>query len=174
MRTELFWIPTPFPGRLAIAPRPRGGDWLDDELRSWHEAGIDAVVSLLMPEEVAEFDLEGEAASCAASGVRFLAFPIPDRDVPGSRTAFHDLVSDVARELAVGRRVVVHCRQGIGRAGLIAIGVLIAAGLDAETAVKRVSQARGRPVPETPAQRLWLDEFAEETRVGAEVIESRP
>src|SRR4051794_18897663 len=32
MRSELFWIPVPFPGRLAIAPRPRGGDWLGDEI----------------------------------------------------------------------------------------------------------------------------------------------
>jgi hypothetical protein len=30
MKPELFWIPTPSPGRLAMAPRPRGGDWLDE------------------------------------------------------------------------------------------------------------------------------------------------
>jgi hypothetical protein len=38
--------------------------------------------------------------------------------------------------------------------------VLIAVGLAPEAAVKQVSAARGRPVPETPAQRRWLDEFA--------------
>jgi len=139
-------------------------------MHAWHEAGIDVAVSLLTPEEAGEFELEHEAAAAGVRGVRFRAFPIPDREVPASRTAFHDLVSEVGRELAAGRRVVVHCRQGIGRAGLVAIGVLIAAGLDAEAAVERVSQVRGRPVPETLAQRRWLDEFAEETRVGAEVV----
>ena len=168
--TELFRIPTSYPGRLAVAPRPRGGDWLGDEMRGWHEAGIDVVVSLMTPDEMAEFDLEGEAAAGAAHGVRYLAFPVADRDVPASRAAFRDLVSEVVRELSAGRNVAVHCRQGIGRAGLVAAGVLIAAGLDPDAAVARVSTARGRPVPETPAQRRWLDEFADEVVVKSEVV----
>ena len=59
MRPDLFPVETPFPGRFAIGPRPRGGDWLDDEMRMWHQFGVDRVVSLLMPDEVAEFDLGG-------------------------------------------------------------------------------------------------------------------
>jgi predicted protein tyrosine phosphatase len=162
MRTDLFPIPTPYPGRLAVAPRPRGGDWLDDEMAGWRAAGTGLVVSLLTPGEESEFGLEGEAAAAAASGMRFVGFPVPDRDVPASRDRFRELVSEVAGELAAGHGVVIHCRQGIGRAGLVAAGVLIAAGLDPEAAVARVSAARGRPVPETPAQRRWLDEFAGE------------
>jgi protein-tyrosine phosphatase len=169
MLTELFWVPTPFAGRLAVAPRPRGGDWLDDEIRGWRRAGIDVVVSLLTPDEMAEFDLEGEATASAKHGVRYLAFPVPDRDVPASRSAFRDLVSEVTRELSAGRKVAVHCRQGIGRAGLVAAGTLIAAGLDPDAAVARVSTVRGRPIPETPAQRRWLDEFANEVGAGSGV-----
>lgn len=170
MLTELFWITTPFSGRLAIAPRPRGGDWLDDEIRGWRERGIDVVVSMLTSEEAAEFDLSGEAASSAAHGMRFVSFPVPDRDVPASRTAFSDLVSDITRELNAGHRVAIHCRQGIGRAALVALGVLIAAGLDPQTAVDRVSSDRGRPVPETPAQRNWLDEFAAATDIPSTAV----
>lgn len=170
MLTELFWIPTPFAGRLAVAPRPRGGDWLDDEIRGWRGAGIDVIVSLLTPDEMAEFDLQGEATASATQGIRYLTLPVPDRDVPASRSAFRDLVSEVTRELSAGHKVAVHCRQGIGRAGLVVAGTLIAAGLDPNNAVARVSAARGRPVPETPAQRRWLDEFANEVRVGSEVV----
>lgn len=163
MTTELFWIPTPFPGRFAIAARPRGGDWLDDEMRGWRERGIDVIVSMLTPEEIAEFDLVGETAAGAAQGMRLVSFPVPDRDVPVSRAGFLDLVSEVTRELTARRRVAIHCRQGIGRSALVALAVLIAAGLDPQEAVDRVSAARGRPVPETPAQRNWLDEFAAAT-----------
>lgn len=166
MRTELFWVPTAFPGRLAVAPRPRGGDWLGDEMAAWRAAGVETVVSLLTPGEVEEFDLEDEPAAGAAHGVRFLSLPVPDRETPASRAAFEGLVSEIAGELAGGRGVAVHCRQGIGRAGLTAAAVLIAAGLDPAAAVERVSAARGRPVPETPAQRRWLDEFARD-RAGA-------
>jgi len=28
MLTELHWVDGPWPGRLAVAARPRGGDWL--------------------------------------------------------------------------------------------------------------------------------------------------
>ncbi len=34
-------------GRLAIATRPRGGDWLEDEARGLRAAGLDAGVSCL-------------------------------------------------------------------------------------------------------------------------------
>lgn len=160
MRTELFWVPTAFPGRLAVAPRPRGGDWLGDELAGWRAAGVETVVSLLTPGEVEEFGLEGEADGAAAQGLRFLSLPVPDRGTPASRPAFEVLVSEIAGDVADGHGVAIHCRQGIGRAGLTAAAVLIAGGLDPEAAVERVSAARGRPVPETPAQRRWLDEFA--------------
>jgi protein-tyrosine phosphatase len=160
MRTDLYWIETPFPGRLAVAPRPRGGDWLGDEVRAWHDSGVDTVVSLLTPDEVDEFDLGGESAASAAAGMRLVNLPVPDRGTPASRAEFRELVAELAEELAAGRSVVVHCRQGIGRAGLTAAGILIAAGFAPEEAVARVSAARGRPVPETPAQRRWLDGFA--------------
>ena len=131
-------------------------------MAGWRAAGAELVVSLLTPGEAAEFTLEGEAVAAETSGMRLVAFPVPDRDVPASRDRFREVVSEVTGELAAGRGVVIHCRQGIGRAGLVAAGVLVAAGLDPGEAVARVSAARGRPVPETPAQRRWLDEFAGE------------
>src|SRR5438445_5914218 len=52
MRTELFWIKGPWPGRLAIMPRPRDGDWLENEIQSWRRSGVDVVFSLLMADEM--------------------------------------------------------------------------------------------------------------------------
>jgi hypothetical protein len=60
MEAELYWIPGPWLGRLAMAPRPRGGDWLADEIASWRHAGLNAVLSLLTPEEEQDLDLAGE------------------------------------------------------------------------------------------------------------------
>src|SRR6476620_4583045 len=62
MRADIYWIPGPWPGRLGIAPRPRGGDWLADEVKAWRAAGVDVVTSLLTPEEVAELGLQEEEA----------------------------------------------------------------------------------------------------------------
>src|SRR5438046_2788083 len=136
MRAKVFWVAGPWRGRLGILPRPRGGDWLGDETTAWREAGIDVVVSLLEPDEEAELVLEGEAAAAAASGVDFKPFPIPDRGVPASRESVVQLARGIVDALETGRNVGVHCRQGIGRAGLIVGGGLVAAGKDQTTALK--------------------------------------
>ena len=85
MPTKVFWVSGPWPGRLGILPRPRGGDWLRDETMAWREAGLDVVVSLLEPEEAEQLVLEDEAAAAAASGIAFHLFPIPDRGTPASK-----------------------------------------------------------------------------------------
>jgi protein-tyrosine phosphatase len=39
MWTELHWINGPWPAKLAVFARPRGGDWLADEMASWKRQG---------------------------------------------------------------------------------------------------------------------------------------
>ena len=160
MAARIFWITGPWPGRLGIAPRPRGAEWLDDETRAWRKAGIDAVVSLLEPAEEAELDLRGEPASSKASGLTFHAFPIPDRGIPRSPEAVGEVADQIVGALRSGKTVVVHCRQGIGRSAMMVAAALIAGGLTAETAVNAIRQSRGLEVPETEAQRQWISDFS--------------
>jgi protein-tyrosine phosphatase len=147
---------------LAVLPRPRGGDWLDDEVGGWKAAGVDVVVSLLEKEELEEFDITSEADACRKHGVEFISHPIADRGLPPSPRAFADLVRGLEEKLAAGKGIGVHCRQGVGRSALLAACLLIAAGVDAETAWARVAAARGRPVPDTAEQRGWALWFAQE------------
>jgi len=77
MRPEVFWIRAPLMGRLAIMPRPRAGEWLDDEIIGWQTEGIDTVVSLLELAEISELGLEREAELSQESGIEFISFPIP-------------------------------------------------------------------------------------------------
>src|SRR5262245_4404258 len=116
MRTELYWISGPWPGRLAIMPRPRGGDWLEDEIQSCARSGVDVVVSLLTREEQSDLNLSDEESLCRASGLDFVSFPIVDRSVPSSAEAFSEQIIKLAEQLAKGQTIAVHCRQGIGRA----------------------------------------------------------
>lgn len=160
MLTELFWIAGPWPGRLAISARPRGGDWLEDEIRDWRDAGIEFVVSLLMPDEVSDLNLDREQTVCEANGLRFLSLPIVDRGVPSSESNASKLIAQLDAELSRGVNINVHCRQGLGRAGMIASSLLIEKGVAPDQAIRRVSKTRGSPVPETSEQRDWIDHFA--------------
>jgi predicted protein tyrosine phosphatase len=127
MIPDLFWIPGPWSGRLAIAARPRGGEWLDDEANGWRRAGLDVVVSLLEEEEAAQLELALEGQAAAANGVRFVSCPIPDRGVPASTQRAVALLKDIVGALEDSKNVAVHCRQSIGRSGLIAAGALVTA-----------------------------------------------
>ncbi|MBI2803564.1 MAG: dual specificity protein phosphatase family protein [Planctomycetes bacterium] len=160
MRTELYWIEGPWRGRLAIMPRPRGGDWLEEEIQSWRRSGVDVVVSLLTHEEQTELNLRDEESLCRANSIEFVSFPIVDRSVPSSAEAFAEQVIKLAEQLANGQNIAVHCRQGIGRAALVAICLLTVSGIEPATAIERVGKARGCSVPETPEQRRWITDFA--------------
>ena len=161
--SSIYWIEGPWKGRLAIVPRPRGGDWLDDEAAAWKQQGVNTIVSTLMDDEIEDFDLHREGAASEKQGLEFVAYPIPDRGVPASMKAASALLADLEKKLSDGKNVVIHCRQGIGRSAVLSVSLLILAGLDVDTA------ARGggaRSVPETQEQRDWLLRFAREALSG--------
>jgi protein-tyrosine phosphatase len=160
MGTKLYWVEGPWLGKLALAARPRGGDWLVEEIAEWRRAGVNSVFSLLETAEEAELELALESATVESLGMRFLSFPIPDRQVPASENRLTGALEDLDAELRVGRNVVVHCRQGIGRTGLVAACLLVTKGNDPRTAIQRLSAARGVPIPETDEQRRWIEKYA--------------
>ena len=160
VKAEVYWIVGPCTGHVGILLRPRGGDWLEDEVRAWKQSGVDVVVSLLTPEEVDHFGLEKEPNCCYDNGIECMAFRIDDRSVPSSLRAALDLLRTLAMKLRLGKNVGIHCRQGIGRSALIASGLLIQSGMGADTVLKRVSDARGCPAPETEEQLKWVKGLA--------------
>ncbi len=162
--TELHWIPVAHAGRLAVSARPRGGDWLEDELRAWRTAGVDVVVSLLELEEEAELQLASEGAIASANGIEFVRFPVTDRAVPESREEFAQLIAALAEQIRNGKSIAVHCRQGIGRAATLAVALLVRLGAELEQAIAAVSTARGRDVPETQEQLAFLSAFSARTK----------
>ena len=160
MKRDLYWIAGPWPGKLATMPRPRGGDWLKDEIEAWCEAGIDVVVSLLSAEEESELGLEDEARLAQDCGLTFTSFPIDDFGVPSSNSALLELVDELDRLLLSGRSVGIHCRQAIGRSSLVAACLLAATGENVDVSFQRITDARGRSVPDTLDQRKWVSDFA--------------
>jgi len=159
MKPDLFWIPGPWRGKLAIAARPRGGDWIYEEAKAWRQAGIDVVVSLLEEREAEQLGLGDERKSTEENGMRFISFPIPDRGVPSSMREAVSVIADVADVLEQGKNVAIHCRQGIGRSGMIVTSVLMTSGVSPEEAMQVVSSARGVRIPETSQQVQWTQQL---------------
>jgi protein-tyrosine phosphatase len=146
MRAELYAVDYEGPGILSVMARPRGGDWLPDEVQMWQEARVSMVVSLLTPEEQEELGLDEEGRS---ADLAFHAFPIPDRSVP-QFAEVESLIDDILDALNPGKHVAIHCRMGIGRSAMIAAAVLVTLGETSEDALERIRAARGFSVPDTP------------------------
>lgn len=151
-----FWIETASPLKLAIVPRPRGGDWLQDDIRLLRNDGIDILVSLLEATESRELTLEHESAACAAAGISFVNFPIPDRQVPPSRLGFVTFAQMLHRRAREGQSIGVHCRACIGRSSVLLATVLRLEGLSAKEAFDLISRSRGLTVPDTAEQAKWV------------------
>jgi protein-tyrosine phosphatase len=163
MRATVYLIDTPAPGRLATMARPRGGDWLADEMAGLREAGVDTLVSALRDDECELLDLVDEPNVARAAGLVFVSIPVVDTGVP-DRTMDVEvatLADRLAAEVLAGQFVVTHCRAGIGRSSILAGTVLVRLGLTAGMAWQRIRAARGLPVPDNAAQEAWLHAFAD-------------
>jgi protein-tyrosine phosphatase len=160
LQPDVYWV-RELPGvRLALMPRPRGGEYLADEIEGWSRLGVETVVSLLEPHENRELELATEESLCLTANLQFMSFPIPDRGVPNHSANLLKLLSTLEAQLRSGRSVAVHCRAGIGRSGLMGACILHAFGVDPDAAFRILSRARGVTVPDTDAQVAWVRDFA--------------
>lgn len=153
---DIFWIIGDPPAPLAIVLRPRGGDWLEDELLRMKQAGIETLVSLLEKDEALLLAVAEEGPIAEKIGLQFLSYPIPDVHVPPDTAAFRKFVAGLADRLRAGERIGVHCRGSIGRATVTAACALIQLGWAPKQALAAIAAARGLAVPDTQEQEDWI------------------
>lgn len=157
MFTRIYWLHTNANGgKLGIMARPRGDDWLEQEINHFKKQGIGVIVSLLEATEIQELGLQKQSALCAGQEIMFLQFPIADRSVPSSTSGARQLVSLLSEQLNKGLSVVVHCRMGIGRSSIIAGAVLQKDGWKTDELIRHIGKMRGVSVPDTEEQITWL------------------
>lgn len=138
-------------------PKP-SGEWLSEDITHYKSFGITEIVSLLRDDEIQELALEGELEVCNQVGIGFKRFPIHDRGLP-EIISLRNLAKRAAKQIDAGASIAVHCRAGIGRAGLLACCILQELGFGAVQALTDVSEARGVRVPDTPEQREFIIDY---------------
>lgn len=121
-----------------------------DVVRAWGPA---LVITLL---EEFEFTLLGVprfAGELRASGLNWRHIAIRDAGTPNAAFELEWLTAGrEARELLrAGRRVLIHCRAGLGRTGLLAARLLVELGTPPDEAIAAVRKARPEAI-ETQAQ----------------------
>lgn len=142
-------------GTLSVMAKPISNEWIEEEFNGLKQLGIDKIVSLLEKFEQCEFGLAQEESLCIKNNMEYASFPIADRGLPNTQRA-QAIIKQLFTEISEGKHIVVHCRAGIGRTGMIAAGILVNAGKTHQQALELVSSARGVQAPDTEEQAQWL------------------
>jgi len=151
---------------LTICPGKRdasvfGASWdrdLDADVRVIREWGAAAVVTLIEDHEFGMLGVERLSQAVRDAGMEWHHLPIRDVHVPDARfeAGWASAVVRIGDRLRNGERVLVHCRGGLGRTGMVAARLLVEfAGATPQQALDDVRAARHGAV-ETPEQEAWV------------------
>lgn len=141
-------------------PHVKGGAWHRDlalDVAAIHGWGAEMVLTLLESHEIDLLEVQRLPQEVEARGMRWLHLPIRDGSIPDE--AFEPRWQVVERHfhraLARGGRILVHCRGGLGRSGMVAARILVEFGMTPENAIVAVRQVRGRAI-ETLEQEAYV------------------
>jgi len=112
-----------------------------DLISSW---GAAAVVTLMPQQELEALAVSHIGAEVAIRGMQWFHLPIRDVDVPDAQFERYWLYAGLRLRqlLRNGQHVLVHCRGGLGRTGIVAARLLIELGAQPQEAIAEVRQAR--------------------------------
>lgn len=142
------------------------GAWardLDADLAAIHSWGARHLITLLEPHEFDELRISSLPTQASDHGLMWYGLPITDGNAPDERflSPWKELGPYLIRELLDGKRVVVHCKGGLGRAGTVASLLLLSTktSSDAESAMLAVRTARPGAI-ETLEQECFVRKWA--------------
>lgn len=129
-----------------------------DHIQAW---GASTVVTLIEDHEFGLLEVESLGRAVQDRAMVWMHLPIRDVSVPDRRfeEAWKTKGEELHRRLDAGERILIHCRGGLGRTGLVAACMLVERGFPAGTAIRQVRAARPHAV-ETHAQEAYIERIA--------------
>lgn len=114
------------------------------------------VLSLTESDEMSDLGAATLPDLLRAAGIDWSHFPIRDFDTPDQHADWAPVSARLHALLGQGGTIIIHCRGGLGRSGMIALRLMIEAGENPQTALTRLRRARPGAI-ETPAQLAWAN-----------------
>jgi len=121
-----------------------------DVIKQW---GATLVLTLVENEELVMLKVPDMGEEVERRGMLWRHLPIRDFSITTDEFEQQWLVTgkEIRTLLRTGKNIVVHCKGGLGRAGMMAARLLAELGTDPDEAIKMVRRARNGAI-ETPAQ----------------------
>ena len=119
---------------------------------------IDEVICLATMEEISlKSPLYENALQTRRYTWRQRMYSVPNFGVPSDKQGFLELTRNLARKLLSGEKLLIHCGGGIGRTGMLAVGLLMSLGMETDEARETVASAHSAPETATQDRLLeWL------------------
>lgn len=120
------------------------GECMIDDLLTIRNWGAVALVTLLDESEFNSLGVKDLPMKAVSLNLLWLHLPIRNLGIPDDKfdeqwTWAGPRLNLILRE---GQRIVIHCKEGIGRAGLVAVRLMIELGMAPAQAIKAVQKAR--------------------------------
>jgi protein-tyrosine phosphatase len=130
---------------------------LDSDLETIQRWGAQVVLTLIEDFELNALKVAGRGEKVRRRGMRWLHMPIVDVSVPSQsfEKQWCEELPQLLSTLNGGGKTLVHCKGGLGRAGMVAAFLLIESGEHREVAIRKVRHARPGAI-ETPAQERYV------------------
>jgi ADP-ribosyl-[dinitrogen reductase] hydrolase len=144
-------------GVLGIAACPGLYGELENDVAAIGRWGAAIVVTLIERHELERLRVSHLPQAVTQAGMRSLHLPIRELGIPDARfeAAWASVGHELHASLRAGRRVLLHCRGGLGRAGTIAARLLIEAGMEPAAAIAAVRHVRPGAL-EAPGEIAYL------------------
>lgn len=115
--------------------------------------GAKLVLTLIEHQEMQMLKVQNLEHEVQSQGMLWRHLPIADFSVPCDEFEQQWLTTseEIRTLLQSGESILVHCKGGLGRAGMIAARLLVELGMDADLAIAKVRSARKGAI-ETPSQ----------------------
>ena len=143
-------------GDLALAPVPGAEGDLQADVQAIVRWGATLVISATETEEMQQLGAGELPRALREAGIDWAHFPIRDFDVPKEdmQAQWAEVALRAREQLQAGARVLVHCRGGCGRSGMLALRLMLDGGLTPKEALQQLRAVRPCAV-ETDAQMVW-------------------
>lgn len=124
-------------------PGTKGAD-LQASVQQLMQAGADAVITMMPTEEMERFSVDKLPQVCEQQGVEWFHMPVEDDSAPASefQDAWDKHKEKIQQLLDQKGGIVIHCKGGSGRTGLMAAILLLERGIELEKAVSMVKTLR--------------------------------
>jgi protein-tyrosine phosphatase len=119
---------------------------------------VDALLGLMEAFEYRMLQADTLAHKCREQSIDYLWYPMPDGGTPRDMRSARSVVNAVVQKLRYGENIVIHCKAGLGRTGLLASCILIRLGWSAEDAMRIVRQTRKGTI-ENKRQEAFVNDF---------------